>query len=292
MDSISFGGIIRSLREQKGLSVANLARGICTEAEMLDFERDIKSPTVEQLCAFTERLNVEITYFFQLTNAGIYNYVAAVYNLINRFKRNRDYAGIYEIVKRERDNPAFEEPKRRQFMEWHEGICLYHIEGKKDEALHTMLNAIRLTNPIMESLTEREIEILTSIAIIESKTENYKKAISYFKEALLNARKLPHMGDIRVKLRVLYGLSQALTESEEYDESLTHCYRGIDLCISYESLYLFGEFHYQVGENCVKMGEKPTGVGYLESAVQLFMLQKNEKYADLVQKEMDKLLSE
>lgn len=286
----SFGEILKSLRVYKGFTMARLADGICSEEEMVQFEKEEKYPTIDQLYKIALKLNVDLNHFFDIASSDTYNNAHAVMQLINKYKRERDYAAINEILKKEKDNPLFKHTSFRQFLMWHEGICTNYLEEDKEKSVAILYEALNLTNPKKMNMTEREIEILTSIAIVEKDNGNLGRAIEVFQEALNNLTELPQVLDSSIWLKILYGLAQALSKLEKYEESLIYCSKGIDNCIYEENMYLFGEFHYQTGMNFIKLGKLPEGKEYLEKAITIFRLQQNEKFASLVITEMEKLL--
>ncbi|MEH7441382.1 hypothetical protein V7201_03515 [Bacillus sp. JJ1122] len=286
----SFGEILKSLRVYKGFTMARLADGICSEEEMVQFEKEEKYPTIDQLYKIALKLNVDLNHFFDIASSDTYNNAHAVMQLINKYKRERDYAAINEILKKEKDNPLFKHTSFRQFLMWHEGICTNYLEEDKEKSVAILYEALNLTNPEKMNMTEREIEILTSIAIVEKDNGNLGRAIEVFQEALNNLTELPQVLDSSIWLKILYGLAQALSKLEKYEESLIYCSKGIDNCIYEENMYLFGEFHYQTGMNFIKLGKLPEGKEYLEKAITIFRLQQNEKFASLVITEMEKLL--
>jgi transcriptional regulator with XRE-family HTH domain len=285
-----FGEILQSSRTFKGLNAAELAEGICSEAEIIQFEMEEKYPTIDQLYKMALKLDVELNHFFDFASTDTYNYAIAVTELIKKYKRERDYAAINEIIKKEQDNPLFKHTSFSQFLLWHEGIITYYLEDDKEKSVGLLLKALSMTSKTDTDLTEREIEILTSIAIIEKDSGNLDKAVEVFLSALNNLASLPQVQDSSIWLRILYGLAQALSKLEKYEESLIYCSKGIDNCIYEENMYLFGELHYQTGMNFIKLGKENKGKEYLEKAVMIFKLQKNEKFASLVTNEMEKLL--
>lgn len=286
----NFGEILKSLRVYKGYTMPELAEGICSEEDMVQFEREEKYPTIDQLYKIALKLNVDLNHFFDINSTDTYNNASAVMQLINKYKRERDYAAINEILKKEKDNPLFKHTSFRQFLMWHEGICTYYLEEDKNKSVDMLYEALTLTNVKRKNLTEREIEILTSIAIVEKDNGNLDQAVEVFLEALNNLTELPQVLDSSIWLKILYGLAQALSKLERYEESLIYCSKGIDNCIYEENMYLFGELHYQTGMNYIKLGKLPEGKEYLEKAVTIFRLQQNEKFASLVITEMEKLL--
>ncbi|RSD20518.1 helix-turn-helix domain-containing protein [Mesobacillus subterraneus] len=286
----NFGEILRSSRTFKNMTAAELAEEICSEEDIISFEKEEKYPTIDQLYKIALKLDVELNHFFDFASTDTYNYAIAVTDLINKYKRDRDYAAIHEIIQKEQENPLFLHTSFKQFLVWHKGICTYYLEEDKDKSVSFLYEALSMTNKEKSNLTEREIEILTSVAIIEKDSGNLDRAVEVFLDALNELTKLPQVQDSSIWLRILYGLAQALSKLEKYEESLIYCSKGIDNCIYEENMYLFGELHYQTGMNCIKLGKLEKGKDYLEKAVTIFKLQKNEKFASLVVTEMEKLL--
>ncbi|MCM3664084.1 helix-turn-helix transcriptional regulator [Mesobacillus subterraneus] len=286
----NFGEILKSLRAYKRMTLSELAEGICSEDDLLQFEKEEKYPTIDQLYKIALKLDVELNHFFDIASTDTYNYAIAVTELIKKYKRERDYAAINEIILKEQDSPLFKHTSFKQFLMWHEGICTYYLDEDKDKSIGLLYGALSMTNPERKDLTEREIEILTSVAIIKKDAGNLEDAVEVFLMALNNLTKLPQVQDSSIWLKILYGLAQALSKLESYEESLIYCSKGIDNCIYEENMYLFGELHYQTGMNYIKLGKLDEGKEYLEKAVLIFKLQENEKFASLVITEMEKLL--
>ncbi|MDQ0269212.1 helix-turn-helix domain-containing protein [Cytobacillus purgationiresistens] len=290
LETVSFGEILSDLRAFKKVSVEELATEICSIEELIEYEKGKKYPTLDQLYEIADRLNVEVSYFINYASSSTFNYVTAVFQLIKKYKRERDYEAIYEIIDRERENPLFKQISSQQFMLWHEGICKYYLHNNLTESVQLLYRAIDLTNPDRNNLSEHEIEILTSLAIIKFEESDFIAATNIFEDALDNLDSLPHILDPKVKLRILYGLSQTLSGRDLYNESLKYSNLGINYCINNELLYLFGEFYYQSGENYIKIDEIEKGIEYINKAKEVFILQNDEKFAKLVSLELDKLL--
>jgi transcriptional regulator with XRE-family HTH domain len=286
----NFGEILRSSRIFKGLTEAQLADGICSEEDIIQFEKEAKYPTIDQLYKIASKLEIELNHFFDIASTDTFNYAIAVTELIKKYKRERDYGAINEIIQKEQDNPLFKHKSFNQYLVWHQGICTYYLEEDKLKSIALLDQALAMTHKEQANMTEREIEILTSMAIIEKDSGSLDKSVELFRNALNQLTELPQVQDSSIWLRILYGLAQALSKLERFEESLIYCSKGIDNCIYEENMYLFGELHYQAGMNFIKLGIENKGKEYLEKAVLSFKLQKNEKYASLVTTEMEKLL--
>ncbi|TKC15834.1 helix-turn-helix domain-containing protein [Robertmurraya kyonggiensis] len=290
LEELCFGDILKSIRIQRGYTVESLSDGICTPEELDEFEKEIKYPTIDQLFKMSQKLNVNLSNFFDFGATSSFRYDIAVMELIKKFKYERDYHSILEVVVKEKDNAFFKHTSYQQFLIWHEGICKYYLQNKKDESIELLQYALGLTNPARTNLTEREIEILTSMAIIEKDFGNFELSKEMLLDALNHTDNLPHLLDPRVKVRILYAIAQVLTKQEKYEESLKYCKNGINHCINSQDMLLFPDFHYQIGENLLKSGAILKGKQYIADAIYIFKLQKNDKFAKLVEEELEKLL--
>ncbi|MBY0122289.1 helix-turn-helix transcriptional regulator [Bacillus sp. S/N-304-OC-R1] len=291
LEKYLFGEILQSFREYKSLSLEELAGGICTVEELVSFEKERAYPTLDVLYKFAKKLDMELTYFFDIASKTTIHYPNAVIQLIEKYKRERDYVAINNIIQSEKYSPLFNQKSLKQYLMWHQGICYHHLDGDSDRAFDTLSKAIALTNPKRVSLTEREIEILTSIGLIFYDTKNYRSAVTIFLEALSSIENLPHVLNMKGQLRILFGLSQAYTKLDMYEESLSYCYKGLNLCINEELLYLLNEFYYQIGHNYVKIGEVDKGKYYLEECLHLLRLEKKTRLLKIMEIEIDNLLN-
>lgn len=285
------GELLRTFREYKNLSIEDLSEGICSEEELISFEKDMSYPTIEMLHRLGKRLNIELSYFFDVASKSTINYSTAVIQIIEKYKRERHYHAIYEIIQQEKANPLFQIGNYKQYLTWHEGICTYYIHKELKTAISLLNEAISITNPKKINLTERETEILNSIALLHYEDRDFQSSLSNFLEALRNLDKLPYIFNSKVKIRVLFGLSQVYTELGQFEESLNYCQKGINLCINEESLYCFNEFHYQMGENYIKLGNIEKGKEYMKECLHLLRLEKKHNLIEIIEQEMTKLLS-
>ncbi|EWG08596.1 helix-turn-helix domain-containing protein [Cytobacillus firmus] len=291
MEEYSFGEVLQTLRKNKKFTIREISEGICTDNEYSLFEREKKYPTLDQLYLIAEKLGNNLADIMKMITKSNDNYVKLIIDLINKYKREREYEKVFQITQKEKNSHIFSSNKLKQFLLWNEGICYYYLHDEPEKAVETLYEAIDLTNPQRKSLNESEIEILTSIAMIIYETKDYRKAISTFIIALRDLESLPTLLEPKVKLRILFGLSQALTDNEQYEESLNYSLRGINLCIEEELLYLFAEFHYQSGENYLKLGERDKGKTYVEESIHLCYLTKQTKMGQIIEKELEKMLA-
>ncbi|TYR80904.1 helix-turn-helix domain-containing protein [Priestia megaterium] len=290
MREYRIGSVMRELRKMAGLTQQELSKDICTQAQISKIENGEEYPSSITLYKISKRLGVDVNYFFDTVESPRLDYVDAVKSLIRQYIRQRDYESIDHIIRKEKKSPLFQNPVNKQFLAWHEGICMYHLNKNKEQALEKLYEAIDYTRQSKTFYKEREIEILNSIAIIYHEEKQFQESAELYKQALKHLNSLPQVRQENIKIRILYGLSKTLADMDQYEESITYSSRGIDLCISNESMYLFGELHYQTGESLIKLGKIEAGKDYLEKSVMIFNLQRNDKFVDLVKSEIQELL--
>ncbi len=289
MREYRIGSVMRDLRKMEGLTQQELSRDICTQAQISKIENGEEYPSSITLYKISKRLGVDVNYFFDSVESPRLDYVDAVQSLIRQYIRQRDYDAIHNIIVKEKESPLFQNPLNKQFLMWHEGICVYYIHHNKEDALSKMYQAIELTKQSATFYKEREIEILNSIGIILYEEKEYEQALDTYQTALKSLNELPQTKDENIKIRILNALAKTLGDMSNYDESLIYSNRGIDLCISNESMYLFGELHYQAGESLIKLGKIEQGKEYMEKSMTIFTLQRNERFVKLVEKELEAL---
>lgn len=287
----NIGEILQTLRMNKEISIEDLTKNICSVEEYEQFEKESAYPTVDQLYLLGQRLQVNLMYFFSMAKKSNQNYSQLIIDLVKKYKKERDYQTIYNIVLKEQNSPIFENIQLKQFLKWHEGVCLYYLHNNTEKALELLHEAIQLTNPDFKNLNEAEIEILTSIATISCELRDYRKASEFFQKALDDLQSLPGLVDQKVKIRILFGYAQSLTEEGKYEESISYCQEGINLCIVAELLFLIAELHFQMGENYIKLGEAEAGRAYINKSLFLCELTKQEKMGEIMKKELSRLMS-
>lgn len=285
------GDTIKSFREYKKLTIKELSEGICTEDELIEFEKEVTYPDLETLNLLLKKLNVDLAYFFNVASRSSINYANAVIRLINRLKTEWNYERVQEIIEKELNNPIFQTGKLKQFLIWHQGICAFYLDNDLSKALGLLYEAIDITNENRNDFNEREIEILTSIAILHKESGKFEESITLFKNALDYFENLPDILEPRGKIRVYFGLAQTLTEVKKFEESLEYCKKGIEFCLNQEFLFLLVHLYYQSGENQIKLQRKEEGIQNIEKAIYLSKLQENKKLSKMIENEKDKLLS-
>ncbi|MEN8701729.1 helix-turn-helix domain-containing protein [Bacillus infantis] len=277
VDFSAIGEKIKELRKLMGLSQKDLAAGICTQAQISKIEKGDVYPYASTLYLISQRLGVDVNYFFDIGTTPRMDYIQEVSRQLKLARRNLYYEDIREIVKTEEKNPLFTRNRRnKQLILWHKGICEYHLNRNVEKALALFNEAINLTHD--KIWTEREIEILLSKGIIFFEEGLMEEALSIYEPSKEFLDALPHLNDDTIKSRLYYNTARALTRLEQYDKSSSYCKQAIDWCIDRDNLYLLGELHYHIGYNLELQKEYQLAKSYMKRALIIFELQMDEKY--------------
>lgn len=282
VDFLAIGKKIKELRKVYGLSQRELASGICTQAQISKIEKGDVYPYAPTLYLISQRLGVDVNYFFDIGRTPRLDYVREVSRQLKIARRNYDFETVEEIVKTEMKNPLFTENRHHlQELLWHKGICEYNIHGQMDRALSTLDEAISLT--FERIWNEKEIEISLSKGVIYFEEKQLDDALAVYMPARENLGLITDLQDETIMSRMLYNIARTFTRLGRFAESNAHCYEAIDWCIERDNLYLLGELHYQVGYNYELQQNFKRAKACMKRALIIFELQKDEKYIQYIQ---------
>jgi transcriptional regulator with XRE-family HTH domain len=292
MDFTLIAKKIKELRKNVGLSQKELAKGICTQAQISKIEKGVVFPYANTLYLISQKLGVDVNYFFDIGMTPRLDYVQEVNYQLKVARRNLDYGDIKEIVKAEENNPLFTQNKsNQQILMWHKGIYEYELDQDLEKAIETLSEAINLThNKGQKMYTEKEIEILISIGVFYF-NERLKKSEEVFKEIMENVEMLPHLYDHTIKTRVFYNYARVLTRLEQFTRSIQYCEKGIAWCIEKDTMFLLGELHYQIGYNFELQENYREALKYMKKALIVFELQSDDKYISIIKGKIEELNS-
>ena len=161
-------------------------------------------------------------------------------------------------------------------------------EGIKPNVLETITDPFEIKKIYLNLLKSATNEIMLVIPTVNAIRRHADIGVFDNLRSITSTKKNIKNNE-NIKIRILNALAKTLGDMSNYDESLIYSNRGIDLCISNESMYLFGELHYQAGESLIKLGKIEQGKEYMEKSMTIFTLQRNERFVKLVEKELEAL---
>ncbi|MBP2241572.1 tetratricopeptide (TPR) repeat protein [Cytobacillus eiseniae] len=199
---------------------------------------------------------------------------------------------VKEIIEFEEKNHTFDKSiELRQFVLWNKGISLYYVDNDSALAIKILKEALSLNSSIskiVHNYSEREFEILNTLAVIYSEINENERSIDYFFEAKNKVRR-KHFKDEKILIRIDYNMAKVLTRLNRYKESINICKEGIEKCILNSSMYLYGELTYQIGHNFELSGYCNKAKKYYEESLSIFKLKQDDNFKEYIEKRIEQL---
>ncbi|MBG9713562.1 helix-turn-helix domain-containing protein [Bacillus cereus] len=287
MEFNDLGITIKELRIKKNISQSDLCHGICSQSQISKIEKGVIYPSSILLYQLSERLGVDPNNIFALTQNKKLKYTENVKYVMRDCIRQHQYKELYEIVTREKYTNNFQTKEDKQFLLWHEAIAIYCVNNSTKVALTLLNNALKLTVTNIDFLSEREIDILHTMAILHAENKEYKKSITILKRCLHNFNKLDFPRDKEIKLKIIYNLAKNLSYTYQYEEAIKYIDKGIQLAINLNTFYLLGELYYGKGSNLLKLKQynEEDVANNMQKSLFIFELTKNEKKLQIIKEE-------
>ncbi|MCP1160547.1 MULTISPECIES: helix-turn-helix domain-containing protein [Bacillus] len=281
LDFSAIGAKIKELRKTQRLSQKELADGICTQAQISKLENGDVYPYASTLYFIAEKLGVDVNYFLHIGTTPRLDYVEEVSRQLKLARRVFKYSDIKQIVKAEENNPLFtQNPVYLQLLLWHKGIYEYYLHKDMEGSLEWFDKAIELTQG--KNWSEREIEISISKGIILFEENHLNEAMELYEKAEEYLNMLPILKDETIKIRLHYNMARTWTRMGVLSKSVSSCHSGIDYCLDCDNLFLLGELHYHLGYNFELQEDFKKARDYMERALIIFELQKDNKYDEFI----------
>ncbi|MEF8683536.1 helix-turn-helix domain-containing protein [Bacillus cereus] len=286
-----FGITIKELRIKKNISQSELCHGICSQSQISKIEKGMIYPSSILLYQLSERLGIDPNNIFALTQNKRLKYVENVKYVIKDCLKQKQYKELYEIVKKEKNLNNFQTKDEKQFLMWHEAIAIFMVDKSIKTALDFLNNALKLTLTNSDFLSEREIDIMQTMAIFYAENKEYEKSINIFKRCLTNFNKLDFPRDKEIKLKLMLNLAKCFDFTYQHEEAIKYIDKGIKLAINLNTLYLLGELFYLKGQCLLKMKQHNVEdvIYNWKKALFIFELTEKEYYTNVIPNELIEL---
>ncbi|MCI3146482.1 transcriptional regulator [Bacillus cereus] len=291
MEFNDLGITIKELRIKKNISQSELCHGICSQSQISKIEKGMIYPSSILLYQLSERLGIDPNNIFALTQNKRLKYVENVKYVIKDCLKQKQYKELYEIVKKEKNLNNFQTKDEKQFLMWHEAIAVFMVDKSIKTALDFLNHALKLTLTNSDFLSEREIDIMQTMAIFYAESKEYEKSINIFKRCLTNFNKLDFPRDKEIKLKLMLNLAKCFDFTYQYEEAIKYIDKGIKLAINLHTLYLLGELFYLKGQCLLKMKQHNVEdvIYNWKKALFIFELTEKEYYTKVIPDELIEL---
>lgn len=236
------GDKLKQIRKARGMSQAELAKGICTQATISLIEKKEQVPSTKILLEICKRLEITLDSVIVQEDDQLHVLLSRVQALLftNEFKKARDL--IQQIYT---DQLVKADDYKRYY--YFQGQIKLLLENKPDDALFFFNRAF---NKYVVSQTD-VYGILCIIGI--SKSYLMKGALERVRiyaeqavEMLENSDPLA-MADFQVELQIYNHLAGILFELKDYEGALKYAQLAIDEAIDKQSLYLLDALYFILG---------------------------------------------
>ena len=284
MEFYDLGITIKELRIKKNISQSELCHGICSQSQISKIEKGVIYPSSILLYQLSERLGIDPNNIFALTQNKRLKYVENVKYVIKDCLKQKQYKELYEIVKKEKNLNNFQTKDEKQFLMWHEAIAIFMVDKSIKTALDFLNNALKLTLTNSDFLSEREIDIMQTIAILHGENKEYEKSINILRRCLTNFNKLDFPRDKEIKLKIIFNLAKILGHANQHEEAVKYNDMGIKLAINLNTLYLLGELYYGKAWNLLKIKQpnEEDVANNMKKALFIFELTEKENLIKMV----------
>jgi transcriptional regulator with XRE-family HTH domain len=290
VDYSVIGKKIRELRKAVGLTQGDLAENICTQALISRIEKGDIYPSATALYQISNRLGVDVNYFFEIGTTPRLDYINEVERQLTKLRVDQRFEEMMEIVKTEEKNPLFfKDNEKLQLLLWHKSIYFFEVEKESETALTILNEAYNLTSNEKKAMTEREMEILITFGIWETQLGDHPKALDYYQKVEVAINPAEQLHDKSIKTRLLYNIARVLTRTEHYESSTDYCLKAIHWCLDEELLWGLGESYYQIGFNYELMEDLQQAIPYFKKALLMFELRNNTLYSTFLEEKLAKL---
>jgi tetratricopeptide (TPR) repeat protein len=194
------------------------------------------------------KLGVDVNYFFEIGTNPRLDYIREVEKQFRILRDDRKFEDIIDLVKTEEKNPLFYKDKEKlQLLYWHKGIYTYEVKKDPDGALSLLQQAYGMTAHEKKAMSEREMQILSSIGTIHNSLHNHETALEYYLQVETAMKTTGQLHNKTIKTRLYYNKARILTRLGRYDESTSYCQKGIKWCFHEESLWGTGNSTTKLG---------------------------------------------
>ncbi|ARC27524.1 helix-turn-helix domain-containing protein [Bacillus toyonensis] len=288
MEFYDLGITIKEIRIKKNISQSELCHGICSQSQISKIEKGMIYPSSILLYQLSERLGIDPNNIFALTQNKKLKYVKNVKYVMRDCAKQKQYKELYEIVKQEKKQNNFQSKEDNQFLIWHEAIAIFEVNRSTKTALTLLNHALKLTLTNSDFLSEREIDIMQTMAIFYAEHKEYEKSINILRRCLTNFNKLDFPRDKEIKLKIILNLAKFLDLTYQHEEAIKYLDKGIKLAINLDTLYLLGELYYLKSQYLLKIKQhnEEDVVNNMKKALFIFELREKEHYIQMIKDEL------
>lgn len=280
------GDKIKKIRLEHGLTQAELADGICTQASISNLENNTSTPSLMILLEIGNRLNIELNelseYAVEQVNP-IYTIFKQVQDLRSQFKLKE----ACDLLNKEIDVKELKTNQEKKQYHYYLGITSLLGYNKISDATYNFNLGLQLeVEPQLEFL---DILITNGIGLAYFMNLEENKALTYFEKSLTGLHEFVKRTvslDESIEITKLYYTSANFySKIKEYNKAINLCTLGIKVQQKYHINYDLERLYYEKAFNLAQLGKLTEARENYSFAESLAKMVGNDLVVEVIQKD-------
>jgi len=296
MDAKALGIIMKTLRIRKGLTQADMARGICSARYIRNIENGEYIPTIEKINQFAHKLGHELYSYIDFSET---DNCIEIYELVNDMHNdylNWRYEELLKKIERFHEEGYDCSTFIEQRLAWYEGICYGAFHNELAEARTILTDALRITrefdtiNQLLDKFcTPQELAIIFSIVASYKNEDEFVASKILYTKLISNITKYSCYEDELLYPRSIYNYTRILDSTKEHDLALEILDDGINYCISKGVLKVLPELYFQKCDHFIELNRYSEAKECFEKFVFLYKIQNKASMVEKVEAKYTKM---
>lgn len=251
------GDRVRYFRKLKGLSQAELAKDICTQATISLIEKRNKVPSMNILIRLTNRLGIGLDDIVVENQDRTQKALAQVGKQV----RHGDYVAAAPGLTKVNVAKLTSEGDQKRYY-YYRGMVELFVNHAQDEAIYYFGRVLNQQGQTHQDLAAIMATLGLGIAYAEKGTTD--RASVYLQQAdqLLKQMPLNEGRYLEVELTIYWHSARIYFELKAYDEVLKYLQLGIDLAVKNDSLFLLAELYTLQARTYKQLGDAQASRAY------------------------------
>ncbi|CRH19668.1 helix-turn-helix domain-containing protein [Carnobacterium maltaromaticum] len=251
------GDLIKAKRLEKGLTQAELAAGICTQASISNLEKNQRIPPLMTLLAIGNRLNLN---FDELSDYAIEqeNPTSDVFNRVRTLRKQFKLKEAYDLIIEELPLDKLKTYHKKKQYYYYLGITGLLGYNKISEA-HYNFN-LALSSESEPNLDFYDILTINGIGLAYYFESEEEKARTYFEKSLVQLDQfMSQMVSLDESIEITklyYATAKFYSEIKEYSKAVDLCSLGIQVQLDQHVNYELEMLYYEKAFNLAKLNKK------------------------------------
>lgn len=251
------GDLIKAKRLENGLTQAELAAGICTQASISNLEKNQRIPPLMTLLAIGNRLNLN---FDELSDYAIEqeNPTSDVFNRVRTLRKQFKIKEAYDLIIEELPLDKLKSYHKKKQYYYYLGITGLLGYNKISEA-HYNFN-LALSSESEPNLDFYDILTINGIGLAYYFESEEEKARTYFEKSLVQLDQfMSQMVSLDESIEITklyYATAKFYSEIKEYSKAVDLCSLGIQVQLDQHVNYELEMLYYEKAFNLAKLNKK------------------------------------